>query len=63
MMRLVPVMAALAIVLGGCALKDAPTRPQLMELAFPEKISLPPAWRAGPSASSRRSIRAAASGC
>ena len=47
MMRLVPVMAALAMVLGGCALKDAPTRPQLMELAFPEKIALPPEWRAG----------------
>jgi NodT family efflux transporter outer membrane factor (OMF) lipoprotein len=47
MMRLLPIMAALAIALGGCALKDAPTRPELMELAFPEHIDLPPQWRAG----------------
>ena len=46
-MRSLLAIAVLAALLGGCALKEAPTRPELLEQAFPASIDIPPAWRAG----------------
>jgi multidrug efflux system outer membrane protein len=47
MMRLFPAMAVLAALLAGCALKEPPTRPELLQQAFPQHIDVPPQWRAG----------------
>ena len=46
-MRSLLAIAVLAALLGGCALKEAPTRPEILEQAFPATIDIPPAWRAG----------------
>ena len=46
-MRAIFAIAVLTALLPGCALKEAPTRPELLELAFPATIDIPPAWRAG----------------
>jgi NodT family efflux transporter outer membrane factor (OMF) lipoprotein len=50
-MRFLFAMVLVTAVLAGCALKQAPSQPEVLERALPETTRIPAAWRADPQAS------------